>query len=82
MLCQRPIQRVRQFGKALQPQTAANSEQSMMKIFTIRLPTGFIAVGVGEVVMHTDEILFTQSFQTKRKRIFHYRNGGLRHSFA
>ncbi len=35
-------------AKALQPQTAANSGQSMMKIFTIRLPTGFIAVGVGE----------------------------------
>ena len=53
-----------------------------MQVFAILLPALFVAISVGKIMMHTQEILFVQAFKTDLKRIFYHRNRRLSHSFA
>lgn len=45
-----------------------------MQVFAIpTLPALFVAISVGKIMMHTQEILFVQAFKTDLKRIFYHR---------
>ena len=53
-----------------------------MQVFAILLPALFVAVRMGKIMMHTQEILFVQAFKTDLKRVFYHRNRRLGHSLA